>query len=171
LVHGNVNLSRVCYTLDFGLFGEPAPCPYSDSVVIITPNSTTDSIHYNYTYGYNITLPGILVDIFSSGTSTNTTPSTVSNSFDIRWRQLNTDQDELYQNGSTFFQGTYRQIETLIEDDVVKVVEGLVVDAKSGGLGFRNHTLPSGVGYGAVWGEDLLTLYTIVLTGTEAMLS
>jgi hypothetical protein len=38
-----------------------------------------------------------------------------------------------------------------------QVVEGLVVDSKSGGVGFRNHTIPlSSTPYGGIWSEDLL---------------
>ncbi|KAI9862930.1 MAG: hypothetical protein M1813_004103 [Trichoglossum hirsutum] len=34
--------------------------------------------------------------------------------------------------------------------------EGLTVDAKVGGIGFRNYTLPTGLSHGATWAEDLL---------------
>lgn len=152
---GQTNFSRICdYYLEGTLLGAPAPCPYSDTYVVVTQNSTTDVTHFDYPWGINITLSNIVKDIFSSGTRSQ--HSTVSNFFDIEWRQLSTDQDEHYQNGSRYVVGSYRQIEMLIQDEEVMVVEGLVVDAKDGGIGFRNHTLPDDVGSGAVWQEDLL---------------
>ena len=67
-----------------------------------------------------------------------------------------TNNDEYLNNGSAYLVGTYRQIESMILDDAIKPIEGLVVDTKSGGLGFRNHTLPVGLRHGATWTEDLL---------------
>lgn len=61
-----------------------------------------------------------------------------------------------FNNESDYLVGTYRQIQTLILDETIKPVEGLIVDAKSGGLGFRNHTVPANSEHGATWAEDLL---------------
>jgi hypothetical protein len=151
--HRNANFSRSCNS-DHGFFQGPAPCPYSDTVVMISRNLITDSTNYYMPYGYNITIPTVLQDVYSSGTRGR--PGTVANFFDIEWRQISTDQDQYWQEGSPYDTGVYRQVQSLIQEDAVKVVEGLVVDAKSGGIGFRNHTLPINVGQGAVWVEDLL---------------
>jgi hypothetical protein len=154
-IRTTANFSRIC-TKNIGnsLLSGPVPCPYSDSIATITHEQTTDITTYSYPWSYNITVPDILRDVFSSGTKAIDT--TVSNFFDIEWRQLSTDQDDSYQNGSRYAVGTYRQIEALIQDEDIKVVEGLVVDTKNGGIGFRNHTLPLGMGIGALWEEDLL---------------
>lgn len=45
---------------------------------------------------------------------------------------------------------------SLALDNAILVVEGLVVDAVNGGVGFRNHTVPLGFKHGATWVEDLL---------------
>lgn len=55
-------------------------------------------------------------------------------------------------------QGTFRALQSFALDDRYRVVEGLLVDAVHGGLGFRNHTVPVGLSLGAQWTEDLLWL-------------
>jgi len=42
-----------------------------------------------------------------------------------------------------------------LREDIIPV-DGLIVDLKDGGLGFRNHTIPLGSGQGARWDEDIL---------------
>ncbi|KAI9790167.1 MAG: hypothetical protein M1816_005367 [Peltula sp. TS41687] len=41
-------------------------------------------------------------------------------------------------------------------NDRYDIIAGLVVDMTTGGIGFRNHTIPSDSGDGAEWDEDLL---------------
>jgi hypothetical protein len=50
----------------------------------------------------------------------------------------------------------FRNLETMTANDAVEAIEGLIVDTKQGGIGFRNHSapLPNKLGYG--WSEDLL---------------
>jgi len=76
-------------------------------------------------------IPEILVKAYSSGTSQATT---VSNFFDIQWRRYLTTSREMFNNGTDYLIGSYRSIETLIMNDDYEVVEGLVVDLKTGGL-------------------------------------
>lgn len=147
----NLLFSRIC-DWGHGLIAGPAPCPYSEFPVIITWNGTT--YDFNMPFGYSTSIPQTVRDIYSSGTKGVRT--TVSNYFDIEWRQVMTNNDEYLNNGSAYLVGTYRQIESMILDDAIKPIEGLVVDTKSGGLGFRNHTLPVGLRHGATWTEDLL---------------
>ena len=52
----------------------------------------------------------------------------------------------------------YRPLTTLILDDRLQAVEGLVIDTQHPKIGFRNHTAPINVQYGAEWDEDLLFL-------------
>lgn len=144
-------VSRTC-SMGHGLMQGPAPCPYSDTTVIFSWDGTAYS--YETPYGYNTTMPDTLRDIFSSGT--NGIQSTVSNYFDIDWRSYNYKQDPLKNNKSTFLVGSYRQISSLVMENNLQVVDGLIVDALNGGVGFRNHTIPSGLPHGAIWIEDLL---------------
>jgi len=64
--------------------------------------------------------------------------------------------DENYNNGSEYPVGTYRPIQSMIMDDSIKIIEGLIANLKTGGVGFRNHTLPIGFAHGTTWSEDLL---------------
>ncbi|KAL1995994.1 hypothetical protein VTN49DRAFT_529 [Thermomyces lanuginosus] len=43
----------------------------------------------------------------------------------------------------------------ILADDYL-AIEGLVVDMKNGGIGFRNHSAPPRTPYGSTWSEDLL---------------
>ncbi|KAL9572074.1 hypothetical protein ACKAV7_003791 [Fusarium commune] len=130
----------------------PMPCPFSDTVAIITnyPNGT---INYNYPFGINMTIPDVILETYSSGTGDH---PTISNFFDIQWRQYATTRDQLFNNGSAYLVGTYRNVQSLILNNATEVVEGLVVDMIKGGVGFRNHTIPPGFSHGVTWEEDLL---------------
>lgn len=146
----NLPFSRTCSQLH-GFEQGPIPCPYSDSEVIFSGNFTDYT--WEMPYGYNTTVPQIVKDIYSSGTRNH--PS-ISNFFDIQWRQYTLETDPLKNNGSAFLVGSYRPIITMILNNDIKAIEGLVVDTKTGGVGFRNHTLPQGLSHGAIWTEDLL---------------
>lgn len=41
-----------------------------------------------------------------------------------------------------YFKSAYHQISILILDETVQVVDGLIVDARNGGIGFRNRITP-----------------------------
>ncbi|KAL2171503.1 hypothetical protein VTG60DRAFT_2671 [Thermothelomyces hinnuleus] len=80
----------------------------------------------------------------------------VSSIFDIQWRnQINT--SDPYGEWSWYMQSGYRQTGVLVLDPTIQLVDGLIVDAKDGGIGFRNHTAPATVyEYGSTWSEDIL---------------
>ncbi|KAK0716066.1 hypothetical protein B0H67DRAFT_645739 [Lasiosphaeris hirsuta] len=130
----------------------PGPCPYTNDTVLVSRNSTTTS--FNYPNGTTSGTPPILRDIFSSGTKGIRT--TVSNFFDIEWRELTTQSDKDIDDGKPYSIGMYRQIDSSLLWDNAVVIEGLVVDARSGGIGFRNHTAPVGFSRNVSWHEDLL---------------
>jgi len=69
-----------------------APCPFSDTVAVITLESN-QSIDYHYPYGYDLNIPQSILETYSSGTSINTT---VSNFFDIQRRQYLTTSSEYF---------------------------------------------------------------------------
>jgi hypothetical protein len=127
-------------------------CPGSDTIIIYSGNDTTFTT--TMPYGYDARIPRRKVQLFQSGLAEQS--ETVSSIFDIQWRSYTTQQDQDVNNGSTFLVGGYRQLTTLILDDAIEAVEGLIVDTISGGIGFRNHTIPSGIPLGATWTEDLL---------------
>jgi hypothetical protein len=94
--------------------------------------------------------------------------------FDIQWRSYEIRQQNLsstfnpyndtwspsngdyYDKGSPYVVGGYRTIQSLLLNDGFEIVEGLVVDLARGGIGFRNHTIPSRSSREATWTEDIL---------------
>ena len=73
---------------------------------------------------------------------------TVSSVFDIEWRSYTLsepdDRDGVLpiDNGTAYPIGNYQHISTITMDDNILLVEGLIVDTKDGGIGFRNHSAP-----------------------------
>jgi len=146
----NLSFSRQC-----GASGFLLPCPFSSTVPLVQPsldNFTNASI-ITYPYGYDMTIPQILMEIYSSGVGNDTT---VSNFFDIQYRQYSTASDPKFNNRSTYETGAFRYMETLILNNAYVPVDGLIVDMINGGIGFRNHTFPQGFQYGVTWTEDIL---------------
>jgi hypothetical protein len=143
--------SRVClYDREY------APCPFTNDVAIYSANSTLGFV--KFPGGRNLTtdVPSILREIYSSGT--HGIGTTVSNFFDIEWRQLTvrTDDRRIRNNGSAYPVSMFRQLDSVALDDSVRLVEGLIVDTRSGGIGFRNHTVPQPPDRNVTWQEDLL---------------
>jgi hypothetical protein len=130
----------------------PGPCPFNDDTLIFTKNSSTST--WSYPDGLHSRVAPVVKEIYSSGTKNRAT--TVSNFFDIEWRQLTTTSGETYDNGTAYAVGAFRQLDSVLLWDDYRPVEGLVVDAKGGGIGFRNHTVPTGLTRKASWSEDLL---------------
>jgi hypothetical protein len=80
----------------------------------------------------------------------------VSSIFDIQWRSQYKAVDG-YSESGWYLKSGYRQVDILILDSTIQLVDGLIVDAKSGGVGFRNHTAPATFHeYGTTWTEDIL---------------
>ncbi|KAH6961737.1 hypothetical protein BKA56DRAFT_647759 [Ilyonectria sp. MPI-CAGE-AT-0026] len=131
-----------------------APCPYTADVEVFVD----DGLSQNCTspYGTNTSVPDVLYDIYTSGTKGHST--TISNYFDIEWRQLTTQYNRELNNGTPYASGSFRLLQSLALDDEVRPIEGLVVDGKKGRIGLRNHTLPVGYSRGVMWSEDLLFL-------------
>jgi hypothetical protein len=148
----NAGFARICEFDDSTILSAYAPCPYTNNTVHLVQDELGDHIGFNKSW--EIAIARELQDIFGSGSRNYLT--TVSSFFDIQWRQMTTAQIQNVSDNKDFPVGKYRQMDTLISDDKIKLVDGLVVDASSGGIGFRNHTIPVGVGIGAVWTEELL---------------
>ena len=98
------------------------------------------------------------IDVFESGSRL----PTVVSMFDIDWRSYyvmpegDIELNPSWHRSSPFVTGFYRQLEKLIVRESIFAVEGLLVDTKSGSIGFRNHTVPVAARLGAVWSEDIL---------------
>jgi len=132
-----LGFNRVCFTYDNNETADsrPIPCPFSDTVDIVSLNA--NGSNSSFPYGYDVSIPQILLGTYSSGTGNSTT---VSNFFDIQWRQYTATVDPTnnFNNGSIYLVGVYRGMQTLALDNTTEAVEGLVVDTVSGGIGFRN---------------------------------
>lgn len=105
-----------------------------------------------------------ITDAFTSATK-ESHYSTIASIFDIQYRSFYNfgnatpptagpwlDKGDPHTQGSTSF------FESLILNDKIQAVEGLIVNTANGGVGFRNHTLPPENHYGTEWFEDVLWL-------------
>ncbi|GMF67465.1 unnamed protein product [Aspergillus oryzae] len=120
-------------------------CPGSNSNITVPGNLDPE---------WNITIPWNLTYAFASGLSE--LSPTVSSIWDIEWRNYELTRRENYNKGSLYAVGSYRQVENRILSDRIEVAEGVIMDTKNGGIGFRNHTLPPQSHHGSTWTEDLL---------------
>ena len=143
--------SRIC-----GAFG-PVACPGTLSNITSFTNRTGSYWSLDW---YDVMVPQARVEMFQSGLSKFS--KSVSSFFDIQWRtytwslQRDKTNSVQYNNGTPYPVGARRMVQSVMMSDRVLIVEGLVVDMKNGGVGFRNHTAPPWQQYGSTWTEDLL---------------
>lgn len=151
LARNNLPWSRICGS--FVRLG----CPNSPNNVTIVSNETGDYVQADW---YSSHVPQDVIDVFQSGLSTMN--KTVSSVFDIEWRYYTLsqpdDQDGALpiDNGTAYPIGAYQHISTITMDDEILLVEGLIVDTRDGGIGFRNHSAPPPREYASTWSEDIL---------------
>jgi hypothetical protein len=130
----------------------PVVCPGSDTIITYSSNATASSA--NLPNSYDTRLSQNLTDLFQSGLASQ--PQTMSSFFDIQWRTYTFAQDPNFDDDKEYLVNSFRQLTSLILDDAIEPVEGLIVDTQGGSIGFRNHTIPNGIELGATWTEDLL---------------
>ena len=114
----------------------------------ITVDSINDDAYWNTSIPENITR------VFS----TRTDGTTLSSPFDIQFRTWNVAVDDdrnTIDRGQSYSQGSYRSLDSLILHNKIEALEGVIADTVDGGVGFRNHTAPSGLPYGGAWSEDI----------------
>jgi hypothetical protein len=92
-----------------------------------------------------------LFDKLSSGS----VATTIADPKEVQFRNFFYDQDQNF-NNETVPVGLTRPMQYLLLNTEYTIVEGIIVDPNKGGIGFRNHTIPVGLGLGATWQEDLL---------------
>ncbi|KAK4166991.1 hypothetical protein QBC43DRAFT_256825 [Cladorrhinum sp. PSN259] len=148
---GKHDFSRFCNGEHMDHTAFVGPCPYSNTEVVYIDRPDRGGFTVELPNGYNTSVPNEPREIFSSGT----VGSTVSNFFDIEWRQV-TRQTSPSLNETELSVGMFRPLDTLILQDRYRLIEGLIIDAKAGGIGFRNHTVPVMLGRGVTWEEDIL---------------
>jgi hypothetical protein len=112
------------------------------------------SVETNADSTINLTIPENYTTMLSSATSD--LGNTVSGLFDIQYRRWRLDRWEIQDKDQPFVRGDSRYIQSLITQEKIVLVEGLVVDMRNNpGIGFRNHTIPVGLEHGGTWTEDL----------------
>ncbi|KAL1992981.1 hypothetical protein VTN49DRAFT_3738 [Thermomyces lanuginosus] len=147
----NLPWSRIC-----GAF-LPVECPNSFSNVTNFFNETGEYIQVS---NYNSHVPQYVIDAFQSGLEH--MEDSVSSIFDIQsrsysWQLINDHPGAAVpDNGQTYPVDDFRMISSNILADDYLAIEGLVIDMKNGGIGFRNHSAPPQTPYGSTWSEDLL---------------
>ncbi len=103
---------------------------------------------------YGRSIPDIWMSAFRDGASQ--VAQSVSSIFDVQWRTQVKATDSLGDLG-WYLKSGYRQVGILVLDPTIQLVDGLIVDAQTGGIGFRNHTVPDPTHeYGSTWSEDIL---------------
>jgi hypothetical protein len=131
-------------------------CLWSNTTVIKNPEQNSSYDEWSIPGGIDRRLPQNITEVFSAGLSR--LDRTVSSAFDIQWRTFKKvlrEPDD--HGGQPYLVGSYRHLSQLILNDAWEAFEGLIVDTITGGIGFRNHTIPvSPLLYGATWSEDLL---------------
>ena len=103
---------------------------------------------------YDIMVPDSLISLYQSGLADH--PETVSSFFDIQSRQYSYKNDSRINKGGKYAVDVFRVLDSVVLNDAIEPIEGLILNTKMGGIGFRNHTAPAGIGEGADWSEDIL---------------
>ena len=127
-------------------------CPGSTGSV---ENTADERGLHSTSEGIDYRIPRKLAELYQSGLTFQS--PTVSSFFDIQARLFKVMIDKA-QGNLTYLIDVYRPLGTFLLDDKMQAVEGLVVDTQHPKIGFRNHTAPTNVQYGAEWDEDLLFL-------------
>lgn len=143
----SIGYTRVCG--DF----LPMQCPGTTVEIIFSGNSS--AMQANITNDdYDIRIPRKLAELYQSGLAEQ--PQSVSSFFDIQSRQYSFQNQSGILNNERYVVDSFRFLTSVILNDAIEPVEGLVVNTQTGGIAFRNHTVPVGLKYGAEWTEDLL---------------
>jgi len=149
----NLRFGRSCE------YGRRINCPgqYQGVDFVEISPGVLQSVKRDNSSTVNTTIPANYTVMFSSATSD--ARNTVSGLFDVQYRRWTVTLTDIIDNGEPRVAGDYRYIELLIPQDDILLKEGLIVDVRDNpGIGFRNHTVPTGLAYGGTWSEDLTWL-------------
>ena len=106
----------------------------------------------------NYTVVNTSIPLESSGPYVNLTDqNTIAGPMDITYRNFYNDSNIYIDNSEANVVGILQPFETfLLDNSQYRVIEGAIVDTVNGGIGLRNHTLPTNLRLGAQWQEDIL---------------
>lgn len=102
----------------------------------------------------NSSIPATLMEIFSSATSG--VGNTAHGLIDMGYRRWTTSSTQTVDDGNNYVVVTFAPMDTFVRHDKIEAVEGLIVDSKNCIIGYRNHTIPTGLEYGGAWAEDII---------------
>lgn len=151
----NLRFSRYCEV------GLEINCPgqYQGVYMNQTEPGVWSSVETDEHSTINTTVPANYTAMFTSATGPD---NTLSGLFDIQYRRWLVEFHSGIDKGEPRIGGDARQIESLIPQDAILLREGLVIDMRdNGGIGFRNHTVPTGLTHGGAWTEDLTWLQAV----------
>lgn len=97
-------------------------------------------------------IPQNITEMFRSATD----GSTVASTLDVQYRSWVSYRNKYFDNNEPYVRGRFKHIELLLSQEQYVLVEGVIADTISGGIGYRNHSVPSGLQYGGEWEEDVL---------------
>ncbi|EFR00032.1 hypothetical protein MGYG_03038 [Nannizzia gypsea CBS 118893] len=122
----------------------------------IVPGAVINQGSWNRSANPDITattrIPKNITEMFSSASK----KSSIAGILDIQYRFWLPYTSEYFDGHKPYPRGQLLSLESLISRDDITLVEGLIADMHSGGIGFRNHSMPSGMPFGAEWDEDIL---------------
>lgn len=105
----------------------------------------------------------IAPNITAAFTSATNSSRTISSVFDIQYRlftiwgnSTEPTESQWVDQGRPQTIGQFQYFQSFIQDDRYEAVEGLILDTKAGGIGFRNHSMPPSSDTGYEWTEDIL---------------
>ncbi|KAH8707143.1 hypothetical protein GQ44DRAFT_763740 [Phaeosphaeriaceae sp. PMI808] len=146
-IGNDFGFSRTCWIY------RPKACPWSETIINESFSNTTYTA--DLPDGYDVRIPQNITAIYSAGLAR--LPKTVSGVFDIQWRTYKKVlKTKLQKEGQSYLVGDYRQLSQMVLNNAWEAIAGLIVNMKTGGIGFRNHTTPVPLPYGGIWSEDLL---------------
>lgn len=149
------NFSRIC---DFRIDSTLQLCPYdsySETSVKMQLNYTLNKTVPVEYYSLAQSISPILIDRYQSGIIS-ASPS-LSNFFDIQYRQWSIWSDVIVKDNGTLLTRAYKWLSSIVMNNKYELFEGIIADTMSGGVGFRNHSVPSfSLQYGFEWEEDIL---------------
>ncbi|KAJ6437444.1 mandelate racemase/muconate lactonizing enzyme family protein [Purpureocillium lavendulum] len=114
--------------------------------------ATTGNISANASRTATTRIPANITAMFTSATN----GTTLASIFDIQYRSWIPYTSSYFDNRQPYPKGQLFHIDYLLSSERPAVLEGVVADMRSGGIGYRNHTAPVGPLQGAEWEEDLL---------------
>lgn len=152
LPRNNATWSRLCG--DYLL----VPCPNDfNKATIVQDDESSMAVNYTKEW-YDTRIPQEVIEGFQSGRAN--FGDSVSSTFDIQWRSYvknvinDVAKGPAIDNDTVRTVGSYQPLASYVLTDDVIPVEGLVIDAVNGGIGFRNHSKPTQ--RHSTWTEDLL---------------